>query len=434
MVPDADDAGAARWRDLALALALLGLALWQNLAHVATTPFHPDETRWINRAHYVRDLAEPFGQTWSDHFLARGQPPAGSYLMGIGLLVQGRDLATNGIWRFDRGTVWNTRNGNMSARADLVAGRRTNAVVGALTVVAVYVLGRLLVNRVGGAMAALFLAVHPLMIQLSSQALADVLLVFLLALAGIAACRLADRPTWGRTVLLGIVLGLAGATKLSPLLVAILLAGLGVLLLAWPPSAWPPLWGARAAGVPRLGWMLLAVPLIACATFVASYPHLWPDPVVRTRRMFEFRASEMEKQGDNWPDVAVGSRAEAVDRVWARLGEQYTTAGRLASAFAGRRPPRGLDLLLASAGAAVLIGRGVAGGPGSRHALAGVLLLGQAGLIVAGLRSDYARYHLPILLAVAVCVGQAAGEVAAGLPKLAARAHGRRPDPAAAEA
>ena len=424
-----------QWRDLLAVLVILAVALWQNLAHVDRSPFHPDETRWINRAHYVRDLADPLGQTWSDHHLTRGQPPAGSYLMGIGLLAQGRDLTTNGVWRFDRGPIWNIRNGNMSSRADLIAGRRTNAVVGALTVAAVYVLGSLLVNRLGGLTAALFLALHPLMIRLSSQALADVLLIFLLALAGIAACRLADRPTWTRTVTLGVALALAGATKLSPLLLAVPLAGLGVLLLAWPHPTWPPRGGVLDPGARPLGRMLLALPLIAATAFVVSYPYLWPDPVARTRLLFEFRASEMAKQGDNWPAVAVGSRAEAIDRVWARLGEDFSTTGRLLAELAGREPVAGLDLLFAFLGAAILIGRAAVGGPRSRHVLAGGLLLAQAALIVAGLRSDYARYHLPILLAVAVFVGVAVGETATILPRLAGRfARGRRTRPAGAEA
>src|SRR3712207_1162369 len=121
-------------RDVGIALVLFALAFWQNLSDLRLTPFHPDETRWLNRAHYVRDLADPFGPTWEDGYLTRGQPPLGSYLMGLGLLDQGRDLETNGVWNFRYGTDWNTARGNMASQADLDAGRRTNAIVGALTV------------------------------------------------------------------------------------------------------------------------------------------------------------------------------------------------------------------------------------------------------------------------------------------------------------
>ena len=219
-------------RDGWIALALFAVALWQNLSDLRLTPFHPDETRWLNRAHYLRDLADPFGPTWADGYLTRGQPPLGSYLMGLGCWPRAA------IWRpTASGTSATAMPGTRPtatwpSQADLDAGRGTNAVVGALTVVAVYFLGKRLSNRIGGLVAALFLAAHPLMIYLSSQALADALLVLLLTLAALALCRLIDRPTWPRAALLGVLLGLGGATKLTPLLLAVLLGLVGLALVA----------------------------------------------------------------------------------------------------------------------------------------------------------------------------------------------------------
>ena len=145
-------------RDWLIAAGLFLLALSQSLGAVDSSPFHPDETRWLNRAHYLRDVTDPFGPTWQEQYLTRGQPPLGSYLMGLGLVAQGRDLETNGVWNFWHDTAWNRANGNMASPEDLTAGRRTNAVVAALTVVVVYLAGRLLTNRVGGATGALLLA------------------------------------------------------------------------------------------------------------------------------------------------------------------------------------------------------------------------------------------------------------------------------------
>src|ERR687894_1951127 len=101
-------------RDWLIAGALFLLALAHNLGAVESSPFHPDETRWLNRAHYLRDLGDPAGPTWRDGYLTRGQPPLGSYLMGLGLLLQGRDLDTNGVWDFDQSDAWNAANGNMA--------------------------------------------------------------------------------------------------------------------------------------------------------------------------------------------------------------------------------------------------------------------------------------------------------------------------------
>jgi hypothetical protein len=464
-------------RDIVLALVLFLIACWQNLSDLRLTPFHADETRWLNRAHYVEDILDPFGPTWDDQYLTRGQPPMGSYLMGLGLLLQGRDLETNGVWDFGRSTEWNIAQGNMASQADLDAGRRTNAVVGALAVVALYALARRLTNRVGGFVAALFLAAHPLMIYLSSQAVSDALMALFVILAALAAARLADQPTWPRAILLGLFLGLGGATKLSPILISLPLAALGAALLVWTWSRGRgdrSLWRASpgeagvapkvapggeprvasrvaARGAPRvenpglslgspsraengarwsrltpaslllstqhsaLALRLLPLPLIAFAVFVAVYPYLWRDPIGHTLNLIEFRADEMALQARNWPNVAVESRAEALRRVGVTLGTRFSTTGRLASKLAhgfGRDwHPAGVDLPLAIAGGEILIVLALWRGLASRWTLAGLVLGTQAALIVAGMRSDWARYHLPVLMVAAVCIGVLAGQL-----------------------
>jgi len=411
-------------RDVAIALVLFGLGLWQNLSDLRLTPFHPDESRWLYRAGFVGELRDPLGPFWDDHATLRVQPPLASYLMGAGLLLQGRDLDTNGRWNFNYGTIWNRVNGNMASPADLDAGRRTNAVVGALTVVVVYLLGLRLTNRVGAAVGALVLAAHPLMIALASQAVADALLTLLVALAALAAARLGERPGWGRALTLGALLGLGAATKLTPLAVAAGLAGLGGLLLA--RSWWSRHRGQAGTADARLGRMLIALPAVALAVFVAVFPYLWSDPVGRTRTLVEFRAQEMASQGSIWDELAVGSRSEALRRVGVTLGDRYSTTGRLAAKLAhglGREWERGgIDLPLALIGAEVLVVLAITHGARGGPTLAILVLGGQVVAILLGLRADFARYHLPIALAAAVGIGAAAGQAWA----LAARPAARR--------
>ncbi|MDP9364113.1 MAG: glycosyltransferase family 39 protein, partial [Chloroflexota bacterium] len=279
-------------RDLPIALAIFVLALAYNLAHVDSTAFHRDEARWIHRARFVHQLADPLGPYWHDRDLTRGQPPLGSYLMGVGLTLQGRDTETNGLWNFRKSDAWNQWHGRMPKREDLLAARRTDSVVGALIAVCAFFIARRLAGRLAGVVAALLLVPHPLSVYLSSLAGSDALLTLLVALAAVAAAALADRPSWPRSAILGVLLGLGGATKLSPLLLALPLAALGALLLL-------ERWRRPGAGDPpaRLGWQLLAVPPVALAAFVAAYPYLWPDPVGRTLNLFLFRAQEMESQG-----------------------------------------------------------------------------------------------------------------------------------------
>ena len=383
---------------------LFVLSLGVNLAHVPTTEFHPDETRWINRAHYLTDLADPFGPTWEDQYLTRGQPPLGSYLMGLGLLLQGRDTDTNGVWDFAYGKDWNIAAGAMPEQADLDAARRANAVVAAITVVVVFMIGNALAGLVAAIAGGLLLALHPLHIWIGSQALSDQLLILIVALALLMALRLGQAPGRGLALALGILLGLGGAAKLSPMLLAFPVALYGVALLVLDRFALVDRAKARS-----LAPLLLIQPLIAVAIFVISYPYLWPAPIRRTWNLFQLRTQEMDEQAAAWPGVAIANPFEALERIYSRLTWQFSTTGNLAEGALSwlgiDTSVWGIDLPLALLGIGVLTWLVMRRGLTSGTALLAYLLAGQVGAIVVGMQVDFYRYHLPIVLAVAILAG-----------------------------
>ncbi|MFL5758352.1 MAG: phospholipid carrier-dependent glycosyltransferase [Thermomicrobiales bacterium] len=417
---------------LVLCIVVFGVSLWQTGDELHTTRFHPDESRWINRAHYINDLTDPTGDAWADRYLTRGQPPMGSYMIGLGLLLQGRDVTTNGPWNFQYGDEynvnWNSITGNMPSRADLEAARRFNAVLGALTCVFIFLIVTRLTNWVGGLAGGFFMAINPLQITLSSQALADASLVFIIGLTALAAMALAERPSWPRAFLLGVLLGFGASAKLSPLLLAVGLGGIGLLLLfnrwirqlPYLGKAWALVARGDDAVIHRLAWMLLALPAITYTTFVLSYPYLWPDPVARTKYLFDFRQYEMANQARLWNDRAVDSRIDAMRRVWAAFENHYTSSGRVVN-LTGRIIGAGwgqvgIDGIFELAGIILFIGLALRHGIISRHFMALAVLGGQTALIIAGMRVDFNRYYLPILLFLAVSVGILAGEVWSLLP------------------
>jgi hypothetical protein len=67
--------------------------------------------------------------------------------------------------------------------------------------------------------------------------------------------------------------------------------------------------------------------------------------------------------------------------------------------------PMWLDLALALVGGAILLGLAVRHGLGSRWAMALLVLGGEVALVIAGMRADFSRYLLPVLVANAVCGG-----------------------------
>jgi hypothetical protein len=400
-----------RW----VAVVVVGaLSFAVNLHQTPWTGFNPDESRWISRAHFLRDLADPFGPTWEDRYTTRGQPPVGSYATGLGLVVQGRDLDTNLPWEFSYagGPGWqrNIAEGRMPVAEDLAAARRASAAYAAAAAAVVTALAWSLVGPVGGWAAGVVFAVHPFSAYVGSIATADAVFGLLIALAALAAAGFGGRPRWSAAVALGVALGLGGGAKLSPLLVG---GGLGVigggLLVA-------DCLRRRTVPRDRFAWLLVAVSAATAMAFVACYPYLWPDPVGRTRNLVEFRAEEMQAQATDWPVMAVPTRVEALRRVGVNFGERYGLTTRAALAIettTGRRLTLpSLEIAAALVGALLWSRRSLRCGWRDSATLALLVLCGVVAVTVAGMRSEFDRYHVPMAVFGAVAIGFAATAMA----------------------
>ncbi len=411
--------------DIVIALALFLVSLNLYLGQVETQNFHPDETRWLNRSHYIQDFFDPFGATWQDYYLTRGQPPMGSYLMGIGQLVQGNTLHPNLVWDFyfdnndpvfdskDPEEQWNQVAGAMPTEENLTSGRRTNAFTGALVVLVVYVLGRMLTNRIGGITGALALSIHPLHVLIASQALSDQLLNLLLGLSCIVGFQIIRRPTWGWAILFGVLLGLGGATKLTPLLLTLPVAIMGVFFLLRSRVWTTPQESCRKDWT--LGTKLVCQPIIAFASFVLVYPYLWVDPIGRTYNLFKFRVDEMASQAALFENAGVGSITAALGRIGNRLADQFQSGNEILDRTNGwfntSWSVSGLDMMMGFAGMLLFVLFVVRNGLRSPHSMVAALILTEAATIIYGLRSDLYRYFLPLVFVQAVCISMLGGVV-----------------------
>ncbi len=419
------------------ALLVLAVAFQQNFSDITKARFHPDESRWLNRAIYTEKIFDPFGATWEDRYLTRGQPPGGSYITGLGLLLQGRDLNTNGPWEFTRGgetvTWWNATAGNMPAWDDLEAARRTSAFLGTLSALALFVIVMRMTNVVGGVAAGVFFAIHPLSIYLSTLGVSDAAFTFLTAMSTLAAMRLARTRSWPSAVLLGLLLGAGTATKLTPFLIAFAFAGLGAVFAVVPYARQISFLDRVVDFVPGLGspqarelsWKLISLPVVTCLTFFLTYPFLWPSPINRTQSLFDFRQAEMASQARIWPQSAVSSRFNALERTWQMLENRYSSSGKLLAEFGrvtGRDfSERGIDVPLAVAGLVIVLVLSWRRGLTSPTFL-GLTVAGlQAAIIVGGLTIDFDRYYLPIVFIFAIGVGVLAGSLASVLQMFAIR-------------
>jgi len=407
------------WHGL-IAVVLFAFSFGVYLHGNETTDFHQDESRWLNRAHYFADLLDPFGPTWEDQYLTRGQPPVGSYVMGIGLMLQGRGPETNLAWDFRRGGGFNTANGMYPSDADMQAGRRTNNVLGALAVVAVFFAVTTLTNAAGGIAAALLLVANPLQTWHNRLALADTTLTLTLALLLLTLVHLMRRPRWSLAILAGVLIGLGGANKFTPMALAAPLAGLGFLMLVQSWWAGRALKGARLRGwkgfppFRDVCWMLMSTPLVAGFTFVAVYPYLWSDPIGRALILLRFRQREMASQSRIYPDRLIADPVESFSRTWDYLTDQWSGTRQfldqiglptLGDALAG------LDIWLALAGIVALGVLAARNGLRSPHLMVLAIVVVESLTVIVSMKTDFERYYLPIVLGNVVTAGVFVGVV-----------------------
>ena len=394
-------AGEVFWASAVIAIFLLSLLLSRSSAQLPN--FNPDESRWISRAHYLADLADPFGPTWDDQYMTRGQPPFGSYVTGAGLLLHGRDLVTNPPWDFSLKWEQNLAAGNKPVAADLRAARNTSAILTAVTAVVLVGIASVYVPLSWSLLAGGIFALHPFSRYIGALATADAVFGLLIALAALALARFGRTHAWRWAAAAGILLGLGGATKLSPLAVAAGLSGLALLLALLPG-------GLVVEDVARgkLASKGLLIAVAAGLTFVMVYPYLWPDPIGRTLNLFAFRAVAMATQASDWPVMAVPNRLEAMRRTGINFSEHYSLLGAIA-ASAHLRVPRSLlqvEVLLAVVGIAVMARDALRAGWLSSQSLVLAVLGGQVLVTILGMRAEFDRYHLPAALlgTVALCV------------------------------
>jgi hypothetical protein len=414
----------SRWMTIAGGAIVVAIAIWQFSAALHKSTFHPDESRWINRAVYLKELRHPRGGFWSDSYLIRGQPPMGSYITGLGLWLQGQPLEQNGPWNFAYGNDgdinWNVTNGNVPDVQVLLDARRTSIALGVLTILATYIIVTMLSNWIGGVVAGVFLSIHPLTIYLATLAVSDMAFTLVVALSGLCGLTLARRPSWLWTIALGVMLGTGASLKLSPIFLAFGLAFVGALILIEPVVRRIPgvrqfyrHFGAGEADVQRMGIMLLSLPVIATGFFIASYPYLWSDPIGRTRLLFDFRRAEMANQSRIWGDQAIDSRFEAISRTWSMLEVRYSTSGRLLASI-GIEPgnlnsKEGYDMPFLVLGVVLFIGLALWYGFRTPHLMTLMVLAGQVLIILAGININFNRYYLPVAFFLAVGLGVGIG-------------------------
>ncbi len=215
------------------AVALFAAALWLRLGGTAWDGWanlHPDERHMVFVTQDLQRAIEGAlagGRGWWDIWFGPDSPldPRAE-----GRLYVYGDLPLLVVTFLSRAT------GLTDWGSTLWLGRTVTAVVEASTVLAVFILALRLIGRPGAALAAATLAgLAPTSLQLANFYTVDPWLSALSLWALLALSVLARRQAVGQTIVAGILIGLAGASKVTA--VALVLPALVVVILVWGPRA-----------------------------------------------------------------------------------------------------------------------------------------------------------------------------------------------------
>jgi hypothetical protein len=294
------------------------------------------------------------------------------------------------------------------------------AIVGALSVVLLFVAGRLVGGTMVGAVAGLAATSSDLLQTYFVQARTEALLACFSALALVVLLLVARRFQRDGTLhacawFVGPLLGLALATKLTAGLAIVGACAYGAV------AALARLRRAPGEAARLLGWTV-ATGLLAGLIWIAVNPFLWPDPVGRTWSMLAQQQSIMVEQGQQF-----GNPVEAALPGRLLLMVRRTFVDTSTPPFDYGGPPGGeplirstftdipavlgisLELVLAAVGLAVLL-RQVAQvwRPGDRHGPESALVWWLAAYflgIAANLSLDWPRYFVPTAFFGAILIG-----------------------------
>jgi hypothetical protein len=265
---------ASLWR--AATVALVGLGLFVLAAVVRLTAIDTyvtiDESRWVQRA---ADFWALIGQGNREDTFIIGHP--GVTTMHTALLGMGPERAQAFSFLAGR-TDATRRDGYFDA---LVASRKPFALVGALGVMAVGLLGWRLFGAGPGILAGLLLAFEPFLVAHARVAHLDSGLTTYATVAALSAIvYFASRGAWPYLLLSGAATGLAFLTKAPSIFVILfvpLTAGLSWLAISRKPLGIAriilelAIWGMVAAGVAWLLWPVLRVNPIGAILKMAQF-------------------------------------------------------------------------------------------------------------------------------------------------------------------
>lgn len=294
----------ARQRSVDVWISILSIfvLVWVYLSGLEDIPFHPDESYWINSSNVFEDFisARFDSPLFQDQFLTVDHPPLTRYVIGLGRRsggYRGSDLPP--VWDYLADEEVNIRNGAMPSGDLLWWSRLPMAILAIVSVLVTYDLIRRSAGNSAGYVLLLGSIVSSYMLCILRRAMGESLLLVCTVLVTYCSYRILMLLNQKKTirfwkipallVMVGILSGAAGATKLNGLICAP--AAVIVALIV----------GAKSGGSiyrKTLSGFLASILVSVCSvcSFVGLNPFLWSDPVLNTQKLFVHRLNELGNQ------------------------------------------------------------------------------------------------------------------------------------------
>jgi len=301
-----------RLLEIALTLTIFSVSFGVFLDASQHGAQHSDEVQYIATGRYFNYLFlnhdvdatvlqhEIESAVWDDNYWTHTQPVLTRLIVGSWLWISGYDPdALPGP--YDREI----------SQTLLHDARRPFVLLAAGTVTLMYALGRFLAGRLAGVAASALTIVNPLAQEHLVRVIPEAPLMFFILLGTLLAVIGAQQRQTGYVAFTwaigsGCALGLALQSKLTALysIAAVVIWGTIVVMTAWWPYRRDWRFGIAKAWTAGRGWA--GIVIIALAVFVASNPHLYPDPLLHTEHLLRQRAKEMDGQTDEFSQWAAG--------------------------------------------------------------------------------------------------------------------------------
>lgn len=419
----------------ALPILWLALLVFYILGGTHLVPFHGDESTQI---YMSRDYAYQFIQRDLE-LLRYSETPVSAteqelrllngtlnkYLIGLAWHLRGFSLDDiNEQWDWGASWDYNIENGHRPSDALLQTARWPSALLLAAGVVVIFLLGQAVGGRPAAYTASLYYALNPALLINGRRAMMEGSLTFFSLLTLLAACWLLLRPSWRSAAALGVVSGLALASKHTAMFTVVtIFITCGVYIFARTIRTW------RAIPAHIVLRLLLAA-FITLLVFYALNPGWWDDPFGRAGTVLEMRRWLLARQAANFgPYSDFGAQVGGYLRQTLLVLPQYAEApGWLENIGAEiiayeASIWRGLSIGGSDFGAAILvvmIATGVWALLHFRRIRAAVRILVGVWALVMALTTlltplEWQRYYLPVYPAIGLLAGLGVSRLAAAL-------------------